>query len=683
MATLKDLQVLRIDFMKQKNAASHHTSEFQTSIPVFRRGQVFYLRLFLNQPLQPFHNLNLQFSTGPNPNISKHTLVVVNPRVPLSSHRWQASLQDQSNAEVTVAVTSVPHAIVGKYYLQVKTGSNTFQPEEDALYLLFNPWCKEDMVFMPSEEELAEYILNDTGCHFVGVAQYIRQKPWNFGQFEKDILDCCILLLDESSLKPIEKRDPVLVCRAMSALVNFENGKGVLVGNWSGKYEGGTAPYLWTGSVPILQQYYTTMQPVCFGQCWVFSGILTTVLRALGIPARSVTAFDSAHDTERNLTVDAYVDEKGKTITDMTYDSIWNFHVWTEAWMKRRDLPKGYDGWQVVDGTPQERSEGAYCCGPSPLAAIRKGDIFMVYDTKFIFSEVNGDKLIWMVKSVNEQQELHVVSKETMGIGKNISTKAVGQDSRNDITSEYKYPEGSSEEREIMEHAFSLLSFEKEYVSPIRDNFLQMIVQADHVLFGNAVNFTVTLKRKTAIPQDVNISGSFDLQMYTGKRVANLCILNKTVMLEEEVSEVTLTLDPKSYIDRLIMLDDDPIIRGFIISEIVESGEIIASEVFTCFQYPKFSVQLPNTAKVDQVLVCTCIFKNSMAIPLTNVKFSLESLGVVPLQISNQGTVKAGETIQSQIKCTPVKTGPRKFIVKLSSDQVKEIHAQKLILITK
>ena len=37
---------------------------------------------------------------------------------------------------------------------------------------------------------------------------------------------------------------------------------------------------------------------------------------------------------------------------------IWNFHCWTEAWMSREDLPKGYGGWQAIDATPQEKSNG-------------------------------------------------------------------------------------------------------------------------------------------------------------------------------------------------------------------------------------------------------------------------------------------------------------------------------------
>lgn len=35
-----------------------------------------------------------------------------------------------------------------------------------------------------------------------------------------------------------------------------------------------------------------------------------------------------------------------------------NYHCWNEAWMTRPDLPVGFGGWQAVDGTPQETSDG-------------------------------------------------------------------------------------------------------------------------------------------------------------------------------------------------------------------------------------------------------------------------------------------------------------------------------------
>lgn len=52
--------------------------------------------------------------------------------------------------------------------------------------------------------------------------------------------------------------------------------QGVLVGKWKGKYDGGTSPSMWTGSVAILEEYMKSKRSVKYGQCWVFSGVLTT-----------------------------------------------------------------------------------------------------------------------------------------------------------------------------------------------------------------------------------------------------------------------------------------------------------------------------------------------------------------------------------------------------------------------
>ena len=46
------------------------------------------------------------------------------------------------------------------------------------------------------------------------------------------------------------------------------------------------------------------------------------VLRALGLPTRSVTNFESAHDNDGSMTIDFHFDEEGNPLHDLN-DSVW------------------------------------------------------------------------------------------------------------------------------------------------------------------------------------------------------------------------------------------------------------------------------------------------------------------------------------------------------------------------
>ena len=162
-------------------------------------------------------------------------------------------------------------------------------------------------MYLDNEEWLNEYVMADTGLIWRGSHNRMRPCYWNFAQFEKDILECCIYLISKvSKLTVAGRADPVRVVRAISAVVSFRlrgplaissfclflsccccsfrlfsqvnspDDNGVLEGNWSGDYQGGKAPTKWQGSMLILQSFWNTKRPVKYGQCWVFSGIVTT-----------------------------------------------------------------------------------------------------------------------------------------------------------------------------------------------------------------------------------------------------------------------------------------------------------------------------------------------------------------------------------------------------------------------
>ena len=82
------------------------------------------------------------------------------------------------------------------------------------------------------------------------------------------------------------------------------------LGNWTGDYSGGVEPTDWVNSTAILDQYLETKQEVKYGQCWVFAAIVTSLMRAVGIAARVVTNFESAHDTDNSMTIDRQAGRK-------------------------------------------------------------------------------------------------------------------------------------------------------------------------------------------------------------------------------------------------------------------------------------------------------------------------------------------------------------------------------------
>ncbi|KAM5240568.1 protein-glutamine gamma-glutamyltransferase 5 isoform 2-T2 [Hipposideros larvatus] len=459
------LELSVTDFQSSWNNMWHHTEEISSDRLLVRRGQAFNITLyFKNRGFQPgLDNIIFVVETGLLPDLAKGTRAVFSLADRGGPSLWMASLETNKATSLEVSLCAPPMAAVGQYLLKVHIDS--FQGSVTAyqlgeFILLFNPWCPEDTVYLDSEPQRQEYVMNDYGFIYQGNKNWIRPCPWNYGQFEENIIEICLELLDKSlnfQTDPATdcalRGSPVYISRVVSAMINSNDDNGVLNGKWCEEYSDGINPAEWTGSVAILRQWHATgCQPVRYGQCWVFAAIMCTVMRCLGIPTRVITNFDSGHDTDGNLIIDAYYDNTGR-ILENKKDTVWNFHVWNECWMVRKDLPPGYGGWQVLDATPQETSNGLYCCGPASVRAIKEGEVDLNYDTAFVFSMVNADCVSWLVHGGKEQR-LHW---DTNSVGHFISTKSIQSDDRDDITENYKYEEGSPQERQVFLKALQKL----------------------------------------------------------------------------------------------------------------------------------------------------------------------------------------------------------------------------------
>lgn len=194
---------------------------------------------------------------------------------------WSASATaDPSGNTVSVSISPPPTAPIGLYSLTLEQEGQKVKLGE--FTLLFNAWCRGesllmfnhqegyrgwsgpswltgDAVYMRSETKRKEYVLAQHGLVYRGTHKRIKGTPWNYGQvprtnslhwvtaawqslvhicdislfppctylqFDPDILDICMMILD-SNPKFVSDADqdcsarsnPIYVTRVLSAMV--------------------------------------------------------------------------------------------------------------------------------------------------------------------------------------------------------------------------------------------------------------------------------------------------------------------------------------------------------------------------------------------------------------------------------------------------------------------------------
>lgn len=525
-----------------------------------------------------------------------------------------------------------PQAPIGTYNVHVELGTGTKKVFPKDVVVLCNPWGEADDVYLADEEQRREYVVEDDGAIWVGSSDSNHPRPWGFGQYEEGVLAACLDLVE---LLASDRGDAVKLTRHLSAAVNHMDDGGVLIGNWSGEYDGGKSPTFWVGSAPILRQWRES-GPVKFGQCWVFSGLLTTVCRCLGIPARSVTCFDSAHDTNFNRVIDKYYDANREKL-NIGGDSIWNFHVWNDVWLRRPDLPEGRGGWQAVDATPQEKSAGKWQCGPASLADIKAGRAGSNYDLDFLVGEVNADVRYYTVGPDNKRSLFRVDSDH---VGKYVITKAVGAYKAHDITSDYKHGERTIAERV----ALLAQAVDSTYKQPDKGTF--KVARVGELMVGEDIGFK--LKLQGGEPEKWNQKKEkwtcrLALRS-TSYRGRELEVLAETTQVLTAGQEMTVSAKPADYMKYLTH-------QGFPVSAIVHcinerDDAMWLDELLSSMQTAELEITVPTKRPFEAPVVVW--WKNPLAVPLTDCHLEVAVSGVV-CHSKDIGELAAGAPLSERV----------------------------------
>ncbi|XP_044152670.1 protein-glutamine gamma-glutamyltransferase E-like [Bufo gargarizans] len=689
---MASLQLINVNFQQSINATAHRTKDYDTTELVVRRGQPISLLFNFNKPIQSGDSLTITVEIGPRPSESNNTKAVMPVSSSGSRTGWSAVRGNSSGNSLPVTLNTPVTSVIGRYRVTVQTtsGSRTSSSNVGTFVLLFNCWNSGDEVYLTSEAERIEYCIEDVGLYWYGNADGFSSRRWIYGQYEEEILNICLTMLDRSSVYASDsaadvtrRNDPLHVGRVMSAMVNSnDRDNGVIVGNWSGNYTGGTNPTQWNGSDAILRQWIRS-GPVKFGQCWVYAGVLCTVLRCLGIPARLIINFDSAHDNDGDLTIDNYYDANGKKDNTRTNDSVWNFHAWNEMWCVRKDLGTFYNGWQILDSTPQEPSGGVYRLGPCSLKAVKEGDVDLRHDTTFVFSEVNADTNHWVINSDGSRR---LIYSEPQAVGRNTSTKAVGSFTRVDVTNDYKYPEGTAKEREIFNKAKNKLRPAAGFAASrmasmsLRDAQPEMaavkpefsaIFKSKETQVGEDLIMQLILKSTSTNTMTVKINMTASSIVYDSTVVKQIRTESQSVTLgANEEKTITFIITYPQYKNAIT---EGNMMQIVAVCEDQMGGRLLVNKVVTLIN-PPLLIRVNEQARLNKKTTMDIIFTNPIKENVENSVVTIEGPGLIKgATVATVPLIKQNQRVTIECDIEPYRFGEKSILIDLSSKKFPSV----------
>ncbi|XP_022597407.1 protein-glutamine gamma-glutamyltransferase 2-like isoform X2 [Seriola dumerili] len=310
---------------------------------------------------------------------------------------------------------------------------------------------------------------------------------------------------------------------------------------------------------------------------------------------------------------------------------------------------------------------GVYCCGPASLRSIKEGELTLKYDTPFIFAEVNAD-VVDLVSLSNGK--FVKFGGSTKSVGCFISTKAVGSDNREDITHQYKYPEGSKEERKVYEKAKHHNKLQQQGEVP---GFHLKIKLSDNMIVGSDFEVYAVLTNNLLEARTCNLMFFAKAVSYNGK-LGESCgfTSDKVTVPAGEERRVSLRLKYDNYGS---VINSDRLIQLSAITINKQTTDYHKAEKIIVLDEPEIKIKLMKEATVNQPVTAEMTLLNPLPEPLQDCSFTVEGVGLTdgkPITAKIEA-VGPKQEARASVKFTPSSTGSGVLLVNFDSDKLRNI----------
>jgi len=680
-----EVLTMDIDLLEAQNAAFHHTGDYELEDTlVVRRApagqqpvkeqQLFEVGLTTGLPI---NRSKMKYQLEAVPLFDSPEEKIIIPEIlagAIKSSQWGMKILEEGS-EKKVVINIPPDAAVGKYRFKFQAFlKDALQqplcevPFKKDILVLFNPWSALDRrVHLNSETGLNALLLDNNedppDIIYMDASSELSPdgnlKPneieWVYAQFHATTVEVALSLLEQ--IGPEARKDPYRLARDLAPYVNAADGDGgIVVGSWDGNYVAGLDPLDWEGSLDILE-FYKASGPVKYGQCWVFTGVLISLLRSLGIPCRPVTCWNSGW--EQMAPFDKHLDIRfvGEKVDLENSDYVWGHHVWAEAWLSFDEQAAAY--WHVLDATPMNPSleDGRHRIGPAFVPDILATDLPMSgmdYDVDFVDMEVDG-VVVRHNDPINPGPDPNFLGEAIWAA--NIAGLPVN------IASNYKIPNQPSKSQQGKTLANA--EIEAIFTSPRNGTV------------GEPVTWSVTLTNHAKQSRDIKITQVIRNASYRGDLFE---ILDEQTLIETlasgEIREVSLSVPEAGY---LAFVSSDNYLYGSTWVESLDTNEIAFSDSKLGLSGPDliFTTEPePAIIQVGDTIDFEVAFTNPLSVPLTDVTVRLSLSGSIlgfgperRLYITWE-QILPGETVVYADEAVGFSAGEDSLLVTITSNEV-------------